>query len=90
MARIDVISHVSKESGVKMKIELRVEVKEDIQASKGRMVTKIEALKSYVDYLGSNNFIFHHDTSVTSIHVPKDTVVAPPPPSSDFFCDDIV
>lgn len=51
------------------------------------MVTQIEALKSSVDYLDSNNFIFHHDTAATSILVMEDVAIVPPPPSSDFFSD---
>lgn len=83
MARIDVLAHVSEESRLRINIELKVEVKEELQASGGCLVTRIEALKSSVNYLGSNNFIFHQDTVVVSISVPEDIVVPPPPPSTD-------
>lgn len=83
MARIDVLAHVSEESRLRMNIELKVEVKEEIQASGGCLVTHIEAFKSSVNYLGSSNFIFHHDTVAVSISVPEHIVVPPPPPSTD-------
>lgn len=68
-----------------MKSELKVEIKEEIRDLEGRLVSWIEALKSSIDYLGSNNFIFHHDTDVTSITIPEDAVVTRPPPSTNFF-----
>lgn len=84
MTRIDALAHIGEENQVKMK--------EEIQASKGRMDNQIEVLKSLVDYLGSNNLIFHHDTTAISIPILKDIVVAitSPPPSSDFFPNDLV
>lgn len=81
MVRINVIAHASEESKLRMKNG----VKEEIQALERHLVTRIEALKISVDYLYSNNFIFHHDTIVTSIPVSEDTVVVHPSPSTDFF-----
>lgn len=79
------LAHVSEESRLWMKDELKVEVKEEIQASEGRLVTHIEALRSSFYYLGSNNFILHHDIATTSILAPNNIVVPPLPPSSNFF-----
>lgn len=70
MTHIDALGQVSEENRSRMKTKLMDEVKEKIQASKGRLTTHIEAFKSSVDYLFSNNFIFHHDTAVTNIAVP--------------------
>lgn len=68
-----------------METELKAEVKEEIQALEGRLVTQTKALKSSIDYLNSNDLVFHHDTNATSIPVSEDTIVAPPPPSSNLF-----
>lgn len=86
---IDAFAHVSKESSLRMKTELMVDVKEDIQASKGCMNTQIKALKSSIDYLCNNNFIFHHDTTAISIPVLENTIVDALPPSFDFFYDNL-
>lgn len=85
MVHIDALAHVSQENRLGMKTELTTEVKEEIRDLEGRMVSWIEALKSSVDYIGRNNFIFHHDTDVASITVLEDTVVTRPPPSTNFF-----
>lgn len=58
MVHINRLAHVSEESILRMKTELKVEIKEEIQAFEGCMITRIEELKSSIDYLGSNNFIF--------------------------------
>lgn len=61
MAHIIAFSHVSEDNRLRMKIELMVEIKEEIQAFEGCLATQIEALKGSIDYLSINNFIFHND-----------------------------
>lgn len=86
MEHIDVLARDNKDNRFRMRTKLIDEAKEEIQASEGCVIAQIKALKASVYYLGSNNFIFHHDTVVTnvSILVSEDTLVAPSP-SSDYF-----
>ena len=84
MAYINALANVGEENRVKMN--------EEIPTSKGRLASQIEAANNSIDYLGGNNYIFHHDTVVVGIPISKDPVVAtaPPPPSSNFVSSDCV
>ncbi|CAI8592039.1 unnamed protein product [Vicia faba] len=83
MACIDAMAHGSEDNKSRMRENLRAEVKYEILVVEGRMITQIEALKTSVDYLGGNNFIFHHSfvdaTTNVSTLVPSGTDVAPHP-----------
>lgn len=86
MEHIDVLARDNKDSRFRMRTKLIDEAKEEIQSSEGCVIAQIKALKASVDYLGSNNFIFHYDTVAAndSILVLENTLVAPSP-SSDYF-----
>lgn len=64
-------------------------MKANIQVAEGRVIAQIEGLKTSVDHLGGNNFIFHHDT--TEAPFADDTVVVAPPTfdSSGIFPRDL-
>lgn len=77
MEHMDMLANVREEKWLN--------VKEDILASKERLASQIEAMNNSYDYLGGNNFIFHHITAEVSILVSENLVVATalPPPFSD-------
>ncbi|KAL5098321.1 hypothetical protein RYX36_002648 [Vicia faba] len=74
MAYINVVALENED----MRSMMKGEVKEDILATDCRMITQTQALKTFIDYLGGNNFNFHHNsTSNVSTPDPEDIVVAP-------------
>ncbi|KAL5081649.1 hypothetical protein RYX36_010070 [Vicia faba] len=64
----------------RVKEDLRVEMKDEILPSKGRVAAQIKSMNAFGDYMGSNNYIFHSDSADTAsyILVPvPDELVAP-------------
>lgn len=89
MEHINVLTRVSEDNRLRMKTELRVEVKEEIQPSEGHLTTHIESLEISVDYLDNKTLIFHHDIVATSIPIQEDSIVAHNHPSFDFYYYDL-